>query len=135
MITLVIVVILMAVALPTFMNSIRKGRRSEAMAALTAVQQEQERWRSNNQQYSNSFTDLRVSSTSAPGRYYTLSIPATSATGYTALADGTASSQVNDGDCAVVAVKVERGTIEYAACRSCTAADLVFSASNQCWSR
>ena len=51
MIAVAVVSILVAVALPTFNDAIRKGRRSEAFAALSQVQQAQERWRSNNANY------------------------------------------------------------------------------------
>ena len=132
---MVIAALLVAVALPSFLDSIRKGRRSEAMAGLTTLQQEQERWRSNNQTYSESLTDLRVTSPTSPGRYYALSIKTGSgtATGYEAIADGGGSGQANDGECAKLAVKVERGSITYGSCRSCTT--FTYSSTNTCWAR
>ncbi|MBL0296210.1 MAG: prepilin-type N-terminal cleavage/methylation domain-containing protein [Betaproteobacteria bacterium] len=51
MIAVVIVALLASIALPSFMDSIRKSRRSEAFAALSAVQQAQERWRGNHGSY------------------------------------------------------------------------------------
>ena len=42
MIALAIIAILASVAMPSFFDSIRKSRRSEAVAALSAVQQAQE---------------------------------------------------------------------------------------------
>lgn len=134
-IAMVIVGILVALAFPSFMGAIRKGRRSEAMAALTSMQQEQERWRSNNQSYASTLADLRVSTPTRPSGYYSISILSDSATGYVVMADGTGSSQANDGDCAKLAIKADRSTITYASCRSCASADLAFSATNQCWSR
>lgn len=136
-IAMVIGSILVALAYPSMMGSIRKSRRSEAMAALTSLQQEQERWRSNNQAYTSSFTDLRVATTTSPGRYYTLSFIGSTpdATSYTALADGSAGSQAADGVCVKLAVKVDRGAITYASCKDCAAADLTFSASDFCWAR
>ena len=47
-IALVVVGVLASIALPSFMDAIRKSRRSDAFAALSAVQQAQERWRGNN---------------------------------------------------------------------------------------
>jgi len=134
-IAMVIAALLVAVALPSFLDSLRKGRRSEAMAGLTTLQQEQERWRSNNQAYSESLTNLRVTSPTNPGRYYTLAVKSGSgtATGYEAIADGTGSSQANDGDCAKLAVKVERGSITYASCRTCSS--FTYSSTNACWAR
>ena len=59
MIAVVIVAILVAVALPAYQNSIRKSRRSEAFAALSNVQQMQERHRSSQPVYAASLTDAR----------------------------------------------------------------------------
>lgn len=136
-IAMIIGAILVALALPSFLDSIRKGRRSEAMAGLTALQQEQERWRSNNQEYTLSLASLRVTSPTNPGGYYTLDVVSgsTSATGYAAYADGRGSSQANDGQCSVLGVKVERGNISYASCASCDPITLTYAATNTCWAR
>ena len=55
-IAIVVVAILTAIALPTFLDQIRKSRRSEAFTALAAAQQAQERWRGNNAAYAGSLT-------------------------------------------------------------------------------
>ena len=116
MIAVAVVGILLAVALPSFMDSIRKGRRSEAFTALSALQQAQERWRSNRPGYTSDLstaTGLNVPAISTGG-HYTISVPTASATatGYEAIANGSASSQVNDSQCAKLGVKVDRGAIE-----------------------
>ncbi len=134
-IAMVIGAILVALALPSFMGSLRKSRRSEAMAALTAMQQEQERWRSNNQTYTATLSDLRVNTPTNPGGYYALGIANQSATGYEVIANGAGSSQVNDGSCVKLAVKVDRGAITYAGCKDCADAALSYNATSQCWSR
>ncbi len=134
-IAMVIGAILVALALPSFLSSMRKSRRSEAMAALTSMQQEQERWRSNNASYTSSLTDLRLTTPSNPGHYYVLTIANNTATGYEAIADGTSSSQAADGNCAKLAVKVDRGAITYAGCQSCATNALSYAATNICWSR
>jgi type IV pilus assembly protein PilE len=132
-IAMVIGAILMAVAFPSFMDSLRKGRRSEATAALASIQQEQERWRSNNQQYTASLSDLRISTPTRPGNYYVLSVANNTATGYEAIADGSASSQLKDGQCAKLAVKADRGAITYSSCTSCTT--FTFAVADPCWAR
>lgn len=134
-VAMVVGAILVSLALPSFMSSIRKGRRAEAVASLVTMQQEQERWRSNNQTYTESLSNLRVTSPSRPGQYYSLAVVSgsTSATGYEATADGSSSSQANDGECAKLAVKVDRGSITYAACRNCSS--FTYSTQNSCWSR
>lgn len=134
-IAMVIGAILIALALPSFLGSIRKGRRSEAMSALTTMQQEQERWRSNNATYTSNLSDLRVTTPTAPGRYYALSVANNTAVGYEVIASGLGSSQASDGNCAKLAIKVDRGAITYAACKDCADASLVYAANSQCWAR
>jgi len=50
-IAIAIVGILAAIALPSFLEQIRKSRRSEALQGLTQIQTAQERWRSNHTTY------------------------------------------------------------------------------------
>lgn len=141
MITVVVVSILAAVAFPSFMGSIRKGRRAEAFAALTAVQQAQERWRANNATYASNLTaaapaGLGLPSTT-PGSLYTISVvtdPATIATSYDAVAvAATGSSQVKDGNCAKLGVRMQGGNLSYAGASS--SGTLSYAPTNACWSR
>lgn len=134
MITVVVLAIVVAVALPSFLGSIRKSRRSEAMAALSALQQAQERYRSNNTTYATGLSTLGIPATTSPGSYYTLSIASASATAYTVSADGTSGSQANDGQCAKLGVEVNGGAVKYAAC-SGSGCTLTYAATNLCWSR
>lgn len=134
LIAVVVVGVLLAVALPSFMDSIRKGRRSEAFTALSAIQQSQERWRSNRATYTTTLADLGVTSAvSTPGGYYTLSIASANATGYvlTALGSG---SQLNDGQCANLSLELDRGAIRYASCTGSGCA-FTYAASDRCWAR
>lgn len=132
MIAVAVVGILLAVALPSFLDSIRKGRRAEAFAALSAIQQAQERWRSNNALYG-TLSNLTIASSTSGGNY-TLAVTANTATGYEATADGSGSGQRNDGQCAKLSVKVDRGAITYASCTGsgCT---FTYAATDRCWSR
>jgi type IV pilus assembly protein PilE len=140
MIAVVVVALLAAVALPSFLDQIRKSRRSEAFTAISAVQQAQERWRGNNPTFNDDLSEIGITSaTTGPGGYYTLAI--TTPTGserteyiVTAVAvSGT--SQVKDGDCARLGVRVAGGQISYASCASCTIASATFAASDACWNR
>lgn len=133
-ITLVVISVLLAVALPTFIDSIRKGRRSEAFTALSSIQQAQERWRGNRPNYG-TLTELGIAASSAPSGYYALSVSGASATGYTIVADGSGSTQRGDGTCAILGMKVVAGTITYASCASCSVAGLSYTATNACWAR
>lgn len=139
MIAVVLVAVLAAVALPSFLDSIRKGRRSEAFNALAAVQQAEERWRSNHSAYSTSLADLGVASPTAGGRY-TISVTASSvegdtlATAYVASAAGVdGTSQASDAQCRNLSVRLRSGLLEYAGCGACSS--FSYAASDPCWSR
>ena len=138
MIAVVVIAILLAVALPSFMDSIRKGRRSEAFAALSALQQAQERYRGNNASYATIVQLATVSpdatvSPTRPGGYYAISIGTPTATGYILTADGSGSSQASDGSCAKLSIEVAGGNIGYGSCASCTT--FSYAASDGCWKR
>jgi type IV pilus assembly protein PilE len=139
LVTLIIIGILAAMALPSFEASIRKGRRSDAFTSLSAVQQAQERWRGNNANYTSDFsaapTGLGISSTTASG-YYTITATAVSATGYTGLATAVSgTSQASDDNCKVMGVRMNGGNVVYGS----GAASIDFDASSpdtgKCWAR
>lgn len=138
LIGVVIVGILAAVAYPAFMDAIRKSRRSEAIAAVAALQQAQERWRTNRPTYSTTITELIPSATTSSG-YYTLSLaqppsPSTTATGYVVTAVGVSgTTQANDAQCRKLSVLVDRGTVKYAGCGSCST--FTYAASDPCWAQ
>ena len=132
MIAVAIVAILAALALPSFLDSVRKSKRSDAFAAIAAIQQSQERWRANNPTFSTSLTDLRVA---APG-LYGISItappdPATLSTGYTITATGQ-NAQAADSQCKVLSLRLVGGNLTYAGCGG---GDCSYATTNVCWSR
>jgi type IV pilus assembly protein PilE len=138
MIVVAIVAILGAVVFPSFLDSMRKSRRTEAFSAIAAVQQAQERWRGNNPAYSSSLSDLGIpSSTSSPRGYYTLSVATESAsatTEYTVSAVAVSgTSQANDGNCTRLAARVSGAQIRYASCSACST--FTFAESDACWNR
>ncbi|MCL4697714.1 MAG: prepilin-type N-terminal cleavage/methylation domain-containing protein [Burkholderiaceae bacterium] len=143
LITIVILGILLAVALPSYQSSMRKSRRAEAFAALSNVQQAQERHRSTNATFTTLITaattatppGLGLPATRTPNGYYDLAIGSADATTYVATATAvTGTSQANDGDCAVLAVRVAGGNIRYGA-----GASIDWTAANtdpqRCWAR
>jgi type IV pilus assembly protein PilE len=137
MIALVILGIVTAIAFPSFLDSVRKGRRAEAFSGLAGLQQAQERWRTNNANYTTTIGNLGVGS-STP--YYDLTVSAPSANaadlaiGYIVTAVGkTGTSQANDSQCRKLSVWVDRGSVKYAGCGSCST--FTYSASNACWAR
>ncbi len=138
MIAVVIVSVLAAVALPSFLDSIRKSRRSEAFTAISAIQQAQERHRSNNPTYSDSLAALGVASaTTSPGGYYTVAVSRDSTnpgTVYVVSAVAVSGkSQAQDGSCSRLAVRMSAGLLTYASCASCET--FTFSESDACWKR
>ena len=130
LITVVVLGILAGIAFPSFMDSIRKSRRSEAFAAISAAQQAQERWRGNNAAYTTALSATV---------YYDIEVsgPVTSGTlvnGYMVTATGrSGTSQANDSECRKVGVEVIGGNITYGGCGAC--GSLTFSNTNKCWSR
>jgi type IV pilus assembly protein PilE len=140
MIAVVVVALLASIALPSFMDSIRKSRRSEAFAALAQVQLAQERWRSNGSSYAESLTNAAngtppglgmASATTAKG-YYTLSLSGAGASGYTVTATAVAgTSQASDGNCKVLAAQVQGGNLSHGS----GAAAAAFPDANRCWAQ
>ena len=148
MIAVVVVAVLAAIALPSFMDSIRKSRRSDAFTALAAVQHAQERWRGNNANYANNTqltlpwaaavtgdpTGLGLSASASAG-YYAIAIANDSATGYTVTATAVSGkSQVADGDCARLRVRATGGNIVYGAAPA-SGDTFDESSGNRCWAR
>ena len=136
LITLVVAAILLTVALPSFIDSVRKGRRSEAMTGLATVQQAQERWRGNQAAYTNELGEdgLKVAG-GLPATYYTFNVPDSSASGYTATAVGkSGTSQADDAQCSTLSMKMDGGNLSYAGCGggSCT---LTYAATHACWAK
>jgi type IV pilus assembly protein PilE len=114
MITLVIVAVLAAIALPSYQSSVRKARRSDAFDAAVGVQQTQERFRSNNTGYAATLTAINQPATSSGG-YYGLTLSGVSGTGYTlTLAAVTGKSQASDTGCTSMTVVVTNGSPAYA---------------------
>jgi type IV pilus assembly protein PilE len=73
MITIAIIGILTAIALPSYNSYVKKGRRIDAKDALVAVQLAQEKYRGNNIEYATSLTALGLAASSSQ-KYYTIEI-------------------------------------------------------------
>lgn len=135
MVVLAIVAILGAMAWPAYQESVRKGRRSDAMAALGQLMQAQERWRSNQATYQQDLSLLPGAVTTSAGGYYSLAIVSgsASATGYVlkaTVASGT--SQVHDLPCGSLTVTMAGGNVSYS---SATTNGTVNGAPDPCWVR
>ncbi len=132
--------ILAAVALPSFLDSIRKGRRSEAMGALAQVQQAQERWRANHSAYadndklSTAHPDgLGVAATTGSG-YYGIALSGVSAAGYTATATAkSGTSQYADSSCRELMLRQAGGNVIYSSADAGGTVDT--TGATRCWAR
>lgn len=96
MIAVAIIAILSAIAYPNYQSYIKKSRRADAYRSLGGIGLAQEKYRSNNSQYTSTLTDIGFTSSSSDG-YYTLAITSgsASASGYIATATATG-SQIGD---------------------------------------
>jgi len=141
MIVVVVVGLLAAVALPSFMDSIRKGRRAEATGALAQVQQEQERWRANRTTYTSTLSDLKLgidADGKTPSGYYAISIEQANGSGYIAKAAAVSgTSQAADTNCTTMRLRLRGGNVEYGGCNACglPEGNAPLSDPNRCWSR
>ena len=73
MITVAILAIIAAVAIPSYTSYVDRGKRAEARTALLDIAARQERYYSNERQYADQLSKLRMSGTSE-NSYYTLSV-------------------------------------------------------------
>ena len=132
MIVVAVIGILAAVALPSYLDSVRKGRRSEAVAALAQVQQAQERWRANHAAYTTTLSSLGLNATTTEG-LYSLSVDDADATGYTASAAAVSgTSQASDTHCSTMRMRMKGGNLQYGGGTG-TADPLTDT--HRCWSR
>lgn len=90
MIVVVVVAILASIAIPSYLEQTRKGRRADAMRSVGDLQLALERWRAENPEYgdcaacgSGTYPTLPTSP------YYTIAIPTANATTYTITATPT----------------------------------------------
>ncbi|MDO9371048.1 MAG: type IV pilin protein [Gammaproteobacteria bacterium] len=106
MIVVAIVGILAAIAYPSYVDSVRKSRRADAITALYALQLAQEKWRANHTTYTSTLGGTGCGTATATGLcwtgadvtrpYYTIAITAgATATAFTATATASG-DQVND---------------------------------------
>lgn len=124
MIVVVVVGILLAIAVPAYQDSVRSARRSDAMAALGDGQMRQEKFRSNCPRYAAGLvappgpavcnmaaaTFTVMLEAESPDGFYTLSVQAADADGYTLRAtgkNGQEADQTGGLDCRFIEVNQE----------------------------
>jgi type IV pilus assembly protein PilE len=98
-VTMAIVAILVMIAVPTYTNSVTKGRRSDGQTALLDAMARQERYFTERNTYTTTLADAKISAT-APSGFYTLSAAACSGSTIDACVTMTATptgAQASDG--------------------------------------
>ncbi len=138
MIVIAVIGVLAAIALPSFLDSVRKGRRADAINSLAQVQQAQERWRANNSSYTSVLADVpaNLSAGVTPAGYYSIAIDAANGVGYTLTAQAVAgTSQASDANCSTLRVRMAGGNIQYGGCGGACALTDPLTDPNRCWAR
>ncbi|MEH0165660.1 type IV pilin protein [Paucibacter sp. JuS9] len=131
LITLVVIGILAAIALPSYQQYMFRSRRADATSALNSLQLAQERYRANQPSYAASMSTLGVGSSTSPQGHYTIAIAASGETGYTLTALANSSSpQDRDTDCRKFELKMLSGNTTYAGYKS----DLS-TTNDKCWAK
>lgn len=108
LIVVVIVGLLAAIALPSYQDYIRKGRRAEAKAELSRLAQAEHKWRVNHSTFTDSASDIPPVST----EYYTVAFVAGSgsATTFSITATPIAGTGQEKDRCGTLSIN-ETGTI------------------------
>jgi len=86
LITLGVMSVLAALALPTFQKQQRLARRGDGQAALLQLQVDQARWRSRHERYAQSLSELGWVKDRSPQGHYQITLTEASSDTYTALA-------------------------------------------------
>jgi type IV pilus assembly protein PilE len=86
MIVIVIVAILVALAYPSWVESVRKTHRADAMQSLQNLRTRQSQWRANHTDYASTLVSLGYSSGASGEGYYTIFIVSSDTTTFVATA-------------------------------------------------
>jgi len=142
MIAVAIVTLLAMVALPSYQDSVRKSRRSEAFNAIAAVQQAQERSRGNFPSYCSNLTSaptstvcgLNTNATTPNGRYLLELDPPPDTNGYTVTATAQG-GQASDTRCMKMGVQASAGSFKYGSGATSINWGLTDPDVNRCWAK
>ena len=130
MIAVAVAGILSSLAYPSFVDQLTRARRVDAIAAVSAAQLAQERWRANRTSYG-SLADIGIAGVSSAG-HYTLQVTGSSATGYQILATARG-TQARDEACRNLRLEVAGANVVYASGPDSTVANAA-QVNRRCWS-
>ncbi len=114
MIVLAIIGILAMIVMPSYTDYVKKSRRADAHAALTKMMLDQEKFRTNNPNYTTTIGSggLNWGTGDITRTYYTIAITAADASSFTATATATG-AQVSDAEggtsCSTLTIAVTAG--------------------------
>jgi type IV pilus assembly protein PilE len=142
LIVVIILGVLLAVAYPSYLDSVRKGRRADGIAALTALQQAQERYRANSPVYGNLNSPADAATLpdaerlkDSPNKRYTLAaVPENNGAGYTLVATAVG-AQAEDSGCKLMGVRARVGNLRYGSGSSSIDWDAVEPDAGRCWAK
>lgn len=129
LVTVAISAVLATVAYPAFSAQVDKARRADAVAALTAAQMAQERFRAN-QPLFGTLTELQIGSVS-PAGHYALQVTANSASAYRILASAQG-VQSRDAACRHLQLGMTGGNADYASGPDAAVANAA-AVNQKCW--
>jgi type IV pilus assembly protein PilE len=133
MIVVAVAAVLALIAVPSYMDTVRKSRRADAMAGLMRWQQFQERVRGNQPAYASAVASMPgpPSTSDSPEGHYTLSIDAAGPAGYTMSATAKSGSpQFADTKCRKLTVTMSLGSITT---KSFDASNAETTNTTRCW--
>jgi type IV pilus assembly protein PilE len=132
MIVVATIGVLALIAVPSYVETVRKNRRADAMAGLMRLQQVQERYRGNQPSYASAVASMPAGTPSeSPERHYTLTVDSASGGGYTMSATAKSSSpQYADTKCRRLQVTLSNGTFQT---KSFDASSVETTDSARCW--
>lgn len=138
MVALAVAGILAAIAYPAFTAQMMRGRRAEAVAALSAVMQAQERYRSNASAYASSVSALGLTIANITPNYQVslagAGSPASFEIGYVATATPTSTGkQTRDVTCKSLVVTLLGATPRYSATGDPGNSGSDRDTSSECW--
>jgi type IV pilus assembly protein PilE len=134
-VALAVVALLSTIALPSFLQQIRKARRADAIAGVLRVQQAQERYRAVQPNYAPGLgaDGLGLPAASPSGHYLLTSMAASGAEALSYSVQAQAQgAQAQDSDCRYLAVRINAGQMNYASGSGPDLANLA-SANKACW--
>ena len=116
MIVVAVIAILAAVALPSYQDYVRRGKRAEARALLQAASLAQEKYRLGQASYASATTALSPpcptsGNCDSENGNYRLAVSGASASGYTLTANAVSGSQLADTGCTAITYAVSGTTV------------------------